>query len=76
MEQRIVLEDEAHFTVAERGSRRCRESEYDRWIDFQPAIIRSSVVFPEPDGPSSATICPEGISSEISFSTWCDQKIS
>ena len=31
--------------------------------------MRSSVVLPEPDGPSSATISPEAISSEISFNT-------
>ncbi len=33
-------------------------------------MIRSSVVLPEPLGPSSATIWPEGISREISLSTW------
>ncbi|MNP68475.1 hypothetical protein D3C76_1644360 [compost metagenome] len=34
-----------------------------------PAIMRSSVVLPEPDGPNNATISPEAISSEISFNT-------
>ncbi len=45
-------------------------NEYGRWTDV-PArqIMRSSVVLPEPDGPNKATIWPEGISSEISFST-------
>src|SRR5687768_10535869 len=33
-----------------------------------PAIRRSSVVLPEPDGPSSATSCPEGIARSMGLS--------
>ena len=44
------------------GSRRCRRRRCGRYRPCSsPAIRRSSVVLPEPEGPSSATSWPEGI---------------
>ena len=35
-------------------------------------MIRNSVDFPQPDGPSSVRNSPSAISSEIDFRTWID----
>src|SRR5687767_8622913 len=35
-----------------------------------PAMMRRSVVFPQPEGPSSETNSPSRISSDTSFSAW------
>src|SRR6202050_1715789 len=39
--------------------------------DSKPAIMRSVVVFPQPDGPSSEKNSPRRISSETSFTAVC-----
>ncbi len=62
-EQRVVLEHEADLALARvavrrrprRGTGRCPQSGVSR-----PAMMRSSVVLPQPEGPSSATSSPEG----------------
>ena len=70
-EQRIVLENEAHFTVASVHPTDVGTVEADMTagLMLQTGDNSQQGGFPEPEGPSSATICPEGISNEISFST-------
>jgi hypothetical protein len=70
-EQRIVLEDEAHFTVTGVNAAHvgAMETNMTAGLILQTSNNTQQRGFPEPDGPSSATICPEGISREISFST-------
>jgi hypothetical protein len=61
-EQRVVLEHEAdvalaHVHVRWRPRRRTARARVGR---SRPAMMRSSVVLPQPEGPSSATSSPEG----------------
>ena len=63
-EERVVLKDEADAALR---AVRSLMSSPSNWTDpasanSSPAMMRSSVVLPEPDGPSSATSCPRGIS--------------
>ena len=62
-EERVVLEDEPDAPVAGGACRsrpRSRAARCPRPGRSSPAMTRSSVVFPEPDGPSSATSSPAG----------------
>ncbi len=76
-EQRIVLENEAHFTVASVHPTDVGTVEADMTagLMLQTGDNSQQGGFPG-RGPSSATICPEGISNEISFHFGCDQTIS
>ena len=70
-EQRVVLEHEADIALLHRLVRGVLVAEEDgarRSGVSSPAISRSSVVLPEPDGPSSAISSPERMSSETSCS--------
>jgi hypothetical protein len=63
-EQRVVLEHEAHAAGPWRAlprdvfARNNHGAPLGGVRDSSPAMIRSSVVFPEPEGPSSATSSP------------------
>ena len=62
-EQRVVLEHEADLALAHVrvGGIVRRRTGCGRWsANSSPAMMRSSVVLPEPDGPSSATSSPRG----------------
>lgn len=71
-EQRIVLENEAHFTVASvhPADVGTVEADMTAGLMLQTGDNSQQGGFSGARGPSSATICPEGISNEISFSTW------
>jgi hypothetical protein len=75
-EQRVMLEYKAHLAIAGMQTAHVGAVKADvpAGLMLKPGDNAQSVVLPEPDGPSSATICPEGISSEISFSTWVRPK--
>jgi hypothetical protein len=77
-EQRVMLEHKAHFTIAGMQAAHVGAVKADvpAGLMLKPGDNTQQRGFPEPDGPSSATICPEGISSEISFSTWVRPKTS
>ena len=64
-EQRVVLEDEADLALAHVGAGRVLAVEaapLPASGTSRPAMMRSSVVLPEPDGPSSATSSPARMS--------------
>ena len=63
-EQGVVLEHEADLALAQGQPRRVLPAKKigPRSTGSRPAISRSSVVLPEPEGPSSATSCPDGMS--------------
>ena len=65
-EQRVVLEHEADAGARARGasvaSSPWKRIAARRRATSSPAMMRSSVVLPEPDGPSSATSSPVGTS--------------
>ena len=61
-EQRIMLEHEADVALADAARQRVLSVEMrpdPRSGHSRPAMMRSSVVLPEPEGPSSATSSPE-----------------
>ena len=62
-EQGVVLEDEADLALAHMAARsrpRRRRGSLPPSGVSSPAMMRSSVVLPEPDGPSRATSSPAG----------------
>ncbi len=62
-EQRVALEDEADVAVARRQVRDIAavQANRGRTADAtKPAMVRSSEVLPQPDGPSNATNSPRG----------------
>ena len=66
-EERVALEDGVHVPLVRRQPDDVAVGEEDRPDvgSSKPPIIRSVVVFPQPDGPSSAKKEPRGISSEM-----------
>ena len=68
LEQRVVLENEADPPLPHGELRRVDVAKIHGAAVgvFNPAMTRSSVVLPEPEGPSSATSSPGAMSSETS----------
>ena len=62
--KRIVLEHKPHAPIARGavGSVFTVKKNVPESANSRPAIMRSSVVLPEPEGPSNATSSPDGIS--------------
>ena len=78
LERRVVLEDEADAALLRRhaGDVLALDPTMPPSGTSRPAMTRSSVDLPEPDGPSSAVSEPSGISSETSSSAWKSPKRS
>ena len=71
-EQRVALEHQAGIALPRRQSRDVAPAEphVPRVGSTKPAIMRSVVVLPQPDGPSSTTNSPSATSSVTSRTAW------
>ncbi len=69
-EQRIGLEDDAEIALRWRQERDVAPTLFDpaAALESSPAIARSSVVLPQPEGPRKQTNSPSWMSSEMSLS--------
>ena len=77
--QRVALEDHRHLALLGRQRARAartpagrRHGSRRRRVPGNPAISRSVVVLPQPDGPSRQTSCPWSIRSETLSTTASD----